>query len=95
MHATELGHDTAPEVVRFRFKHMTHGGRLRDPRLASHFVIQLPSTPTGVAGKNAHLAANRNGICDLNEGSGSGLMPGFGALATISILSLAAFARRD
>ncbi|MDP6189171.1 MAG: hypothetical protein QF699_07590, partial [Candidatus Poseidoniaceae archaeon] len=36
-----------------------------------------------------------NGICDLNEDSGSGLMPGFGALATISILSLAAFARRD
>ncbi len=36
-----------------------------------------------------------DGICDLNEDDDSGLLPGFGILTAISMLSLAAFARRD
>ena len=36
-----------------------------------------------------------DGICDLNEDDESGLLPGFGILTAISMLSLAAFARRD
>ena len=36
-----------------------------------------------------------DGICDLNEDDDSGLLPGFGLLTAISMLSLAAFTRRD
>ena len=36
-----------------------------------------------------------DGICDLNEDDDGGLLPGFGLLTAISMLSLAAFARRD
>ena len=36
-----------------------------------------------------------DGICDLNEEADGGILPGFGALAAISMLSLAALARRD
>ena len=46
---------------------MIHAGRMRKPRIALQFILQLPRSPAGVAGKNPNLGRGRKRIANLQQ----------------------------